>query len=125
VVFEGGDTNLSRYVRNSPISHTDPLGHDALDEIDRFMAGWAHALTAGLSTRIRSAVYGDIATRDHSGLSFDFGEGMGTVNLVLTAGANPCGMTRIASGSYRAIMMLQSAGSAANAFDNAIEAYMN
>ena len=51
----------------------------ALNAIDGFFAGVADSLTAGLSTRLRTAMWGETATQNHTGGWFLLGQGVGAV----------------------------------------------
>jgi RHS repeat-associated protein len=46
---------------------------DAAARYDQFLAGFADIATFGVSTKLRSKLYGDTATRDHRGLFFNLG----------------------------------------------------
>jgi RHS repeat-associated protein len=79
--FNGGDVNLYRYVANSPIRFTDPNGTDLYDVVngaDQLAAGFGDAVTFGGTTKLREAMYGETATRNHSGGLFTTGQVLGT-----------------------------------------------
>ena len=70
-----------------------PQFGQVLNAVDGLFAGFSHALTAGLTTRLRTLVYGDLATQNHQGVWFNVGVALGTVaNIILMA--NPCAMAR-------------------------------
>ena len=82
--FSAGDTNLYRYVNNSPTNWTDPTGttisgwaDDALNAADSFFAGFADATTFGLSSKLRERWYGKLATANHQGGFFVAGSLVG------------------------------------------------
>ena len=84
--FDGGDTNLYRYVGNSPTLYTDPSGqmwldiaYNTLDVADQYFAGFASTVTLGRSDSWRESLYGDLATRNHDGFFYGFGKLGGAV----------------------------------------------
>ena len=80
--FAGGDTNLYRYVGNSPLRYTDPYGEDWYDnanKADQFLAGFGDAVTFGGTTLLREKLYGETATKNHEGGLFTAGQITGTV----------------------------------------------
>ena len=116
--FEGGDANLYRYVFNAPLSYTDPSGqigqtinrilasepvYNTLNVLDQAAAGVADAGTFGLSSHARSAMYGETATRNHSGPVF-----------ALTQTGTSLAMDIALGGSTRAPRMLRRAYQAAD-----------
>ena len=101
--FEAGDPNFYRYVNNSPANFTDPTGEilDALykndtlynvaNKADQFSAGFGDATSFGFTTWLRERVYGETATRNHSGGLFTAGQITGAVASTAVgfgAGAN-------------------------------------
>jgi RHS repeat-associated protein len=72
--FAGGDSNLYRYVNNSPLIYTDPTGEDLLNNVDRFAAGFGDAVTFGGTSWLREKLYGEQATRNHEGAAFAAGQ---------------------------------------------------
>jgi RHS repeat-associated protein len=79
--FAAGDANLSRYVGNSPTNRTDPTGkdyYDTLNSVDQFAAGFGNAVTFGGTSLIREKLYGESATRNHSGALYNAGQVAGT-----------------------------------------------
>ncbi|NJM76773.1 MAG: hypothetical protein HC852_14505 [Acaryochloridaceae cyanobacterium RU_4_10] len=79
--FNGGDANLYRYVANNPINFNDPNGTDLYDFVngaDQLAAGFGDAVTFGGTTKLREAMYGETATRNHSGGLFTTGQVLGT-----------------------------------------------
>jgi RHS repeat-associated protein len=88
--FSAGDTNLYRYVNNSPTNWTDALGtdifsdtgnflYDRLVDTDKVVAGFANFWTGGYSTQLRNEWYGDKVAGQHEGLLFNVGQGLGFV----------------------------------------------
>jgi RHS repeat-associated protein len=53
--------------------------YDAVSRYDQLLAGFAEVATFGLSTRLRSQLYGETATRDHRGIFFNLGRFTGGV----------------------------------------------
>ena len=88
--FGAGDGNLYRYVGNSPTIFVDPSGnislYDALNAADQFASGLASAATGGLTDKIRESLYGDTATRNHSGGFRTAGELFGTGSSIIIGG---------------------------------------
>jgi multidrug efflux pump subunit AcrA (membrane-fusion protein) len=62
---------------------TSPQFTNALNATDAFFAGWADGLTLGLSTKLRTEMYGDLATRNHQGAYFNAGNLVGSIQLQL------------------------------------------
>jgi RHS repeat-associated protein len=88
--FEAGDTNLYRYVGNGPTNYRDPYGEDlysTLNGADQFLAGFADAVTFGASTKLREGLYGETATRNHSGALFSAGNVTGDIATTPLGGA--------------------------------------
>jgi RHS repeat-associated protein len=88
--FSAGDTNLYRYVNNSPTNWTDALGtdifsdtgnflYDRLVDTDKVVAGFANFWTGSYSTQLRNEWYGDKVADQHEGLLFNVGQGLGFV----------------------------------------------
>ena len=84
--FSAGDTNLYRYVNNSPTNFTDPTGmtlsgwgEDLLYGADQLAAGFADATTFGISSKIREQFYGKLATQNHKGGFFVAGNIIGGI----------------------------------------------
>ncbi|MEM7595895.1 MAG: RHS repeat-associated core domain-containing protein, partial [Cyanobacteria bacterium P01_A01_bin.83] len=75
--FAAGDSNLYRYVGNSPLIYTDPYGEDlysVLNTVDKFAAGFGDNVTFGATTKFRAWRYGELATRNHKGGVFKAGQ---------------------------------------------------
>jgi RHS repeat-associated protein len=102
--FDAGDPNLYRYVLNSPANYTDPSGNNALGDAynsfltsdvtynvangaDQFFAGFSDSVTFGGSTKLREGLYGETATRNHSGALFDAGNVTGDIATTPLGGA--------------------------------------
>jgi RHS repeat-associated protein len=88
--FGAGDTNIYRYVGNSPTNYIDPSGEestDPLDRLDQFVAGFGDKVSFGGTTKIREALYGDFATRNHQGGYYQAGQVTGEVASNLVGGA--------------------------------------
>ena len=98
VGFSAGDTNLYRYVNNSPTNWTDPTGttisgwlDDALNGVDSFVAGFANVVSFGLTNKIREVLpkgAGKIAKLNQEGLLYNLGTGAG---LIASLALNPAG----------------------------------
>jgi hypothetical protein len=96
--FDAGDTNLYRYVNNSPTNFTDPSGmtlsgwgEDLLNGVDSLAAGFANVVTFGLTNKIREVLpngAGKIAKLNQEGLLYNIGSGLG---LAATLALNPAG----------------------------------
>jgi RHS repeat-associated protein len=91
--FSAGDTNLYRYVNNSPTNYTDPSGllisgwaDDALNAADSFFAGFGNVVSFGLTNKIRST--SRIAVENQQGLLYDLG---GLAGLGVSLALNPAG----------------------------------
>ena len=87
----------------------------ALDAVDGFFAGMADALTAGLSTRARAGMYGDSATKNHSGGYFVAGQITGTVLGMAIGAGSPCALGTGLKVGYRVLEGVQMVGGAINA----------
>jgi RHS repeat-associated protein len=80
--FVAGDTNLYRYVGNSPVALVDPTGLDWLDLLSNFGAGWGDTLTFGGTALVRNMVgYGE-GVDPNSG-AYMVGIGVGLVHSTL------------------------------------------
>jgi RHS repeat-associated protein len=96
--FGAGDTNLYRYVNNSPTNFTDPTGttisgwaDDALNGFDSFVAGFANVVSFGLTNKIREVLpngAGKIAKLNQEGLLYNLGTGVG---FAASLALNPAG----------------------------------
>ena len=93
----------------------------ALDAVDGFFAGMADALTAGLSTRARAGMYGDSATKNHSGGYFVAGQITGTVLGMAIGAGSPCALGTGLKVGYRVLEGAQILGGAINAGQNLAE----
>ena len=93
----------------------------ALDAVDGFFAGMADALTAGLSTRARAGMYGDSATKNHSGGFFEEGQITGTVLGMAIGAGSPCALGTGLKFGYRVLEGVQMVGGAINAGQNLAE----
>ena len=90
--FAGGDSNLYRYVGNSPLIYTDPYGenlYSILNNADKFSAGFADTVTLGGSTWLRNKLYGEQATRNHPGALFNAGRISGAVATTIVGFGTP------------------------------------
>jgi hypothetical protein len=90
----------------------------ALNQTDRFVAGWADTLSCGLTTRLRTAMWGDDATKNHTGSAFQIGQIFGMVHSFALGFVSPCGASAIVSMGVRTIDGLQAVGSILNAADS-------
>jgi hypothetical protein len=83
VEWDGPPVHLSNEqieeVKRRHAQDWDPFA--PIDHTDAFIAGWGDALTAGLSTRVRAALYGNDATRNHSGKYFEGGRQVGPMTV--------------------------------------------
>jgi RHS repeat-associated protein len=61
------------YVAGSYLSGDGPNGEELLNMADQWVAGFAHFVSFGASTHIRSSRYGDTATQNHSGFLWNMG----------------------------------------------------
>jgi len=86
--------------------------------VDQTVAGFSDALTMGGSTRLRSLMWGEDATRNHQGTFFDVGRGVGMVYNVTLSFVNPCALTGYVQMAYRGIQAAQAVAGAINAADN-------
>ena len=79
--FSAGDMNIYRYVSNRPTSMIDPTGLvnwlGVLDRVDQAVAGFADTVTFGATTKLRTKLYGDVATQNHKGAYFTGGQLVG------------------------------------------------
>jgi hypothetical protein len=97
---------------------TSPAFGAALNATDQFFAGMADSLTAGLSTRARTAIYGQTASQNHQGEYFQAGQTTGTLlNLAIGCG-NPCSMSSVGATGYRTLNGIQAIGGTLNATEN-------
>ncbi|MEM6434653.1 MAG: RHS repeat-associated core domain-containing protein [Cyanobacteria bacterium P01_D01_bin.115] len=135
--FAAGDSNLYRYVFNSPTNFTDPSGmqglagrvrdrvgdginnalsnprvYDTLNKTDQFASGFAAATTGGLTDRARAGLYGETATRNHSGGYRVAGEVAGTAASYAVGKGAGAKAARVAG---RALDAVDAAGSVADA----------
>jgi RHS repeat-associated protein len=88
--FGAGDTNIYRYVGNSPTNYIDPSGEeptDPLNRLDQFVAGFGDKVSFGATTKIREVLYGDVATQNHQGGYFQTGQTTGDVASTLVGAA--------------------------------------
>jgi hypothetical protein len=92
-----------------------PSTDDVINTVDAAFAGTAAALTGGLSTRFRSFIYGEIASRNHQGVAFNAGQVAGT-GLGLAIGS-PCGLAPKVAAGLRGLNAAQAVGSAVNAVE--------
>jgi uncharacterized protein RhaS with RHS repeats len=96
IEIEGGDPNFYRAVGNNPTNVVDPSGligidpsgttfwvpqfvegfkvegfwnnfWNVVDRVDQFNAGFLHTVTFGGSSKLRSSLFGQVATRNHQG----------------------------------------------------------
>jgi RHS repeat-associated protein len=89
-----------------------------VDAVDGTAAGWAHSLTAGGSTRLRTAIWGETATRNHTGGWFTTGQVIGGVHALALGFVNPCAATAGIQAGFRAIQGAQAIGGTINAVEN-------
>ncbi len=80
----------------------------ALNAADGIFAGWADVLTGHLSTKLRTAMWGDLATRNHSGQYFELGQTIGEIQLMaFQIAINPCALGAAARWAYRGLEAIQ------------------
>ncbi len=80
----------------------------ALNAADGIFAGWADVLTFGVSTKLRTGMWGDLATRNHSGQYFELGQTIGQIHLMAFEMAiNPCALGAAARWAYRGLDAIQ------------------
>jgi RHS repeat-associated protein len=91
--FSAGDTNLYRYVSNSPTNFTDPTGtvisgwaEDALYAADAFFAGFGNVVSFGITNQIRST--NRLAVENQQGGWYNLGTGVG---ILTSLALNPLG----------------------------------
>ena len=94
---------------------------DALDtglnSADSIAAGIANPVTAGLSSRLRDGLYGEIATDNESGALYNASWNAGAALAAVTAFANPCAIGRVISAGLRGLIGAPSVGNALNDYD--------
>ena len=118
--FNGGDSNLYRYVTNSPVNYTDPYGedlYDVLNTADQFAAGFADTVTLGLSTKFREAAYGDLATRNHDGGVFNAGRVTGALTSLAVGFNTPANFAQGLSWAQKAAIAYDVAATGYGAYD--------
>jgi RHS repeat-associated protein len=93
VGFSAGDTNLYRYVNNSPTNYTDPTGttisgwaDDLLNGVDSLAAGFANVVSFGITNKIRNT--NKLAVANQEGWLYNLGTGAG---ILATLALNPAG----------------------------------
>jgi hypothetical protein len=64
------------------------------DTADSFSAGFSDAVTNGLTTKIRSGVYGQTATQNHQGAAFTAGQVTGTATSIAIGVGGPAQLAR-------------------------------
>lgn len=97
---------------------TSPEFGKALNATDQFFAGMGDSVSFGLSTRARSALYGQTATQNHQGQWFTAGQVVGGVVATGIGFGNPCSMTTVGRWGFRGIQALQAAGGSFNMVEN-------
>ena len=130
--LSAGDANVYRYVFNRPARFTDPLGlawydwkiWDGLDYVDQAAAGMSDTLTLGATTKAREWIYGDIATRNHSGPVFVGGQIAGA-GIATGLGYGAAGTAQKASMAMKAAQYYTAASSVGAAGKSAYKLYQN
>jgi hypothetical protein len=115
-----GVSNMLDYLsdgRSTEVISSKAFGR-TLDAVDGFFAGWAHGLTAGLSTRLRTKMYGELATRNHEGFWFNVGSAVGMVHSLVLNMSNPCALGAVGQWGYRGVMLLEGGGHVANSYEH-------
>ncbi|GAB4149846.1 MAG: hypothetical protein Tsb009_24340 [Planctomycetaceae bacterium] len=56
---------------------------------DQLFAGWADSLSFGVTTHLRTEMYGDIATRNHQGRTFEIGQEIGHAHRGVMGNGSP------------------------------------
>ena len=64
-------------------------GEELLNLTDQWVAGFAHVVSLGITTRIRNNYIGGVATQNHSGLLWNMGNLAGTSSLLLLGNVAP------------------------------------
>lgn len=90
----------------------------ALNAIDGFFAGVTDTLTAGISTKARAAMWGETATRNHTGGWFTLGQGVGAILTIPLMVANPCAYGALGNIGLRAFQGVQLIGNGISAVEN-------
>jgi RHS repeat-associated protein len=114
--FEAGDSNLYRYVNNSSTLATDPTGEfaewfdNAAYTADKFLAGFAHTLTGGKSTELRTALYGSTVAGQHEGFAFDVGRSIGLATGLVTVALATGGVGTFSGGLDAGSQLFQNGG---------------
>jgi hypothetical protein len=114
-------------VGNSPTNFTDPSGLDAynaLNSADQFLAGFADTVTFGGSTALRSHLYGETATRNHSGGYFTAGQVTGAGASIAVGFGAPARLWQGANWAQRTAQ-IYTAGSTGFASYNSTRKIMN
>ncbi len=90
-----------------------------LNAVDGIFAGWADKLTGSLSTKLRTAMWGDLATRNHSGQYFELGQTIGEIHLMaFQMVINPCALGAAARWAYRLYEGAQAIYNLGSAYSN-------
>jgi RHS repeat-associated protein len=93
ISFQAGDSNLYRYVFNSPLNGTDPSGevtaYDVLNAADQFSGSFSRVVTFGATDYIREKIYGNDVNKNQTGTFANLGTGAGVVTSFLLGGAAP------------------------------------
>jgi RHS repeat-associated protein len=93
ISFQAGDSNLYRYVFNSPLNGTDPSGevtaYDVLNAADQFSGSFSRVVTFGATDYIREKIYGNDVNKNQTGTFANLGTGAGVVTSFLLGGSAP------------------------------------
>jgi RHS repeat-associated protein len=136
--FNGGDTNLYRYVANSPLNLIDPNGTSWLNDVDAALSergvdlygvvntldqgigGYASGTTGGATDIIREKIYGGSVNDNQHGVLHDIASGLGDISSSVVGGAAAKGGSRLVRAGAG---LLRNANEAADIYGKGKSAY--